>query len=571
MGLDGIQERLRGICLIYLLGACLNTAALAAASSNLICVVVLAALQFAVGETPLRAKDSSSPKPDTVVFTLDGVLVYLAHHDDLQRQRGVHGCESVFDVVQSTVLTFAEGAHNARDSHLRDFLRSQRDLVLQGTKWQTASASSNGRCIQQHSSVFWNSTSTELTSLLTFRDNLASFLSQTSSVQAHEAGTHLLSAVVRAIGYSNRCRSTIRRQLHSALLEFSDANVSWRPTGRFHVLLGCMEHAFWEGLRQHLWNRVLNNGDLRHYALSEGLTVQFVLGAPLCAQLTLRQRMRVANDLVDIPWVHPGVADCAEYHLAQALDHLELAGEKGRAAEAFQLATRSAAPIVHWQSVHEAGVMCNAFPFLFASTWWQFHDDISGIVKLLESHSKMLAAEARVLSDALPRQHAYVTINRDDIDGTPAWSSLDVNATRHTSPKTYNFVKRNRMLLESERHVPGIKWKAMWSVLEPGAQLNAHSGHRARINIQVCVLGCAGSMLSIGGFEVPYLFGKALAWQDSFRHSVVNRGREPRWNFHVTRAHPDVLRVWGDRKTLGWHGVQRLLETLGRKRQVARD
>lgn len=72
------------------------------------------------------------------------------------------------------------------------------------------------------------------------------------------------------------------------------------------------------------------------------------------------------------------------------------------------------------------------------------------------------------------------------------------------------------------------------------ACLLLHSGQAMRINVQLCVSGCEGSTLVLNGEETPFVRGKAIAWQDGWRHEIVNAGSEARYVFMFTLAHPEL-------------------------------
>jgi len=86
--------------------------------------------------------------------------------------------------------------------------------------------------------------------------------------------------------------------------------------------------------------------------------------------------------------------------------------------------------------------------------------------------------------------------------------------------------------------------KLAWSIVEPGTRFAGHSGQSRRINIQVCVHGCEGAELHIDGTVVQYERGRAIAWQDGWRHEVRNRGMQPRWVFIISIPHPEHQLAW---------------------------
>jgi len=104
-------------------------------------------------------------------------------------------------------------------------------------------------------------------------------------------------------------------------------------------------------------------------------------------------------------------------------------------------------------------------------------------------------------------------------------------------------VKTCRLLEEeygwnSKEDYSQSRWS--WSVVRPGGNMGGHTGQAMRLNVQICAQGCENAELHLNGQVVPYVRGKALAWQDGWRHEVWNHDAEKsRWVFMMTLPHPD--------------------------------
>lgn len=88
-----------------------------------------------------------------------------------------------------------------------------------------------------------------------------------------------------------------------------------------------------------------------------------------------------------------------------------------------------------------------------------------------------------------------------------------------------------------------ISIRAMFTVIKGRQPMGEHSGQAARINLQMCVSGCEGAELWLNGEVHKYVEGRAFAWQDGWRHEVVNRGAEERWVLMITLPHPALGEV----------------------------
>jgi len=224
--------------------------------------------------------------------------------------------------------------------------------------------------------------------------------------------------------------------------------------------------------------------------------------------------------------------------------------------------------IGYWQSFRN---FAYHIPRLAPWTWWHLHTKVSHVIDLLEANVETFAAEATgLLEHPELQQDAYPFSGSTD----RSWLALHFVLYGHwkedvcaLAPKTCSVFREPGLFADTEDvggcPSMGINERLMWTVVEPGGRLAAHSGESWRINIQMCVSGCEGAELHINGTVFPYLFGKAMAWQDSFRHTVVNHGDTPRWVMQVTVTHPDLRQAW-EEECGRWPAVRRRLGSLAR-------
>lgn len=380
----------------------------------------------------------------------------------------------------------------------------------------------------------------------------------------HDASS-LLQMTSEALGMSACCRTRVQHELKISLLALLSQSEQWRLMLGWRDIFGCLEWAWWgpgggvhhdwTGIRGKLMSAVLNSHSFWLYLPVEALSVQMAF-MPLC----------LYNSRLDGPCMVK-ICKCVDYVIMHAADHLAVAGEDARALEAFELA--QAAPgllpallsgsggvggVAQWDSFYN--MPATYLPEAAYWPWWQSHPHIAPVVEFLESNFNVIAAErANVEDDEELKRDIYPVTNLDKV-----WVGLNFLQNHGTwredkcklAPRTCEAVRQQGILRRGEHDLltsacsrvdDMILEKVMWTVVEPEARFAAHSGETFRINVQMCVHGCEQAELRVNGTVVPYVKGRALAWQDSFRHEVTNHGSEARWVFQITLAHPDYRRV----------------------------
>jgi hypothetical protein len=118
----------------------------------------------------------------------------------------------------------------------------------------------------------------------------------------------------------------------------------------------------------------------------------------------------------------------------------------------------------------------------------------------------------------------------DEVLGEPqgsdgSWrAGLLVSRGRPCGPVASSFPLTTAVL----SRVPGLR-SALWSVLDPGAELAAHEGPNAGVLRFHLGVDCGeSSALLVDGLEVPYRDGVAVLFDDTVRHSAWNHGDRPR-------------------------------------------
>lgn len=82
--------------------------------------------------------------------------------------------------------------------------------------------------------------------------------------------------------------------------------------------------------------------------------------------------------------------------------------------------------------------------------------------------------------------------------------------------------------LAALQQIPGL-WSALWSVLEPGAELHPHQGPNAGMLRYHLGVDCPpGAALEVDGTEVPYRDGRGILFDDTVEHAAWNRSDRPR-------------------------------------------
>mmetsp|Transcript_68729 Transcript_68729/g.201224 ORF Transcript_68729/g.201224 Transcript_68729/m.201224 type:complete len:625 (-) Transcript_68729:81-1955(-) len=417
------------------------------------------------------------------------------------------------------------------------------------------------------------------------RDDLA-LMGATAGAEPFEGSFGVLRLIAEALGLAECCRSALREWLRPALATLVEKeDVPWRFMDEWRELWGCMEWAFWgkdggdgwTGIKGKLWEAVLMSNHVLLYGVTEPLTVQLAF-MPLCAQPTLwhnRLRLEKFEHQNDWDW-------CVERALMNAGDHLLLAGRRARAEEmrTFVREFRSpasnggSARLLYWRTFHNMGA--SVFPRLTAWPWWQLHPGVARVVDFLEENFDLIASERhKVENHPELERDAYPFSGSSD----KSWRAL--HFVQHDkwledrcalAPQTCEAFRQQGFLAAgldacgSRRS--GVNERLMWSVVDPHAMIATHSGEAVRINIQMCVHGCDGAKLYLNGTTVPYHRGKVIAFQDSFRHTIVNRGDTPRWVFQITVTHPDLGRAWHE-ECGHWPSAHRRLGVL-RQASLAR-
>ena len=300
------------------------------------------------------------------------------------------------------------------------------------------------------------------------------------------------------------------------------------------------------GVRGRLWEIAMETMDYRVYGVFEAVTVQYAL-FPLCLHSTLAKMFAARHSTAHFKDPYE---NCFPTHMSYAVDHLILAGENGRALETYELAR--AHPLSSrlftesWVDFHYTPI--GGLQGLLAHPWWHRHPQVANIVSFLENELYP------VLREELPVLRADKRWTQSDL--YPATSRglrwLGVDYYSPCDPQGLHTCKLTprtcKMLIEQfgwsrARDFVDRKWS--WSIVAPGERMGGHSGQASRINIQLCAHGCEGSELILAGQRTPFHAGRALAWQDGWRHEVLNHGTEHRWVLIITIVHPDLQRGYG--------------------------
>jgi len=108
------------------------------------------------------------------------------------------------------------------------------------------------------------------------------------------------------------------------------------------------------------------------------------------------------------------------------------------------------------------------------------------------------------------------------------WTAL---VLRHNAGWVAANVDRFPVTVAALRSVPGLR-AALVSVLGPGAEITPHRGANngvVRVHLGLVVPGCPGACaLQTGPAWLPWVEGRAFAFDDTWEHRAVNRAAEPR-------------------------------------------
>lgn len=364
---------------------------------------------------------------------------------------------------------------------------------------------------------------------------------------AHEA----YSAASMALSFSSCCQKLVAREFSGRLTGLLTQDGPWELQGtRPDLFWACSEWPFWgpqrgicgSGLRGMLWETVLANKAYQLYNVFEPLTVQYVF-MPLCILETYTQAIEGAfyRDKFFDPY-----GACAPTQLAYAIDHLIVAGGEVRAHQVFDRASSFRVPgkgsLLKWTSIHATSI------YFMSGTaqwpWWQLHPSISPYIEFLENNVELLASERENSTQAAQYKSDFFPMTSRGLvwRGVDFWlggQGHDVEACQF-SPNTCDKLKA----LGWQPSDDIVTRKQSWSIVAPGSSMGGHSGQHQRINIQICIHGCEDSELHLNGEVVPYRRGKAIAWQDGWRHEVLNHGVEERWVFMITVPHPEFEDAW---------------------------
>lgn len=365
-----------------------------------------------------------------------------------------------------------------------------------------------------------------------------------------DAGDSLLSvhmALSELMGASGCCLDIVTKNMSGELDKFMDferpLELREDPTG----LWQCLEWSFWggnnlgspyeAGLRAGLWQISLKQEDYHTYSVFEMLTVQFAY-LPLCVHRTKVYTRKAALGLEDFG---NNYLNCAPTHLSYAIDHFIVAGASDRAQETWALMKSHHWQPIDWQSIHNTAI--GYLPGVAHWPWWQAHPAVRPYIDFLERNFDLIALERPAL-DLHPnlQKDAFPATSRDKSwHKIEFWQAPDgLTAECQWTPLTCDALSSLGWVDAGDI----VCRKLGWSIVEPGTRFAGHSGQSLRINVQVCVHGCEGAELHIDGQVVQYERGRAIAWQDGWRHEVRNRGTEPRWVFMITIPHPEYQLAW---------------------------
>ncbi|CAE8668296.1 unnamed protein product [Polarella glacialis] len=309
--------------------------------------------------------------------------------------------------------------------------------------------------------------------------------SQSMDVLLHATG--LYDQVSFALGYSKCCRSMVEDTFEATLRSLYESpepwlinSTSWR-TGMFWR---CSEWHFWgtlpgkirSGTRGTLWEAVLKHMDYRLYGIMEPLTVQFAI-MPRCVLRSLLHKWEAPFTYDRFFNVY---SNCVPTSLAYAMDHLILSGNMRRAEEVFEIARSfevRGSNLVDWTSLHMTGI--HFLPQVAQWPWWQAHPEIKPYVDFLEEHFELLADEWQ-LSEQAPQY-------QEDL-----------------------FPSTSRRLI----------WRGVDFWTSEAQHENAACALSPRICEALNALQWDGAELHINGTAVPFTRGKAIAWQDGWRHEA---------------------------------------------------
>lgn len=376
---------------------------------------------------------------------------------------------------------------------------------------------------------------------------LSNWLARASSQDASPELLRIHELLSEVLGHSECCweqaASMFGREMKELAAPGAPLKLRLDMSGTWH----CLEWWFWGGyyygspyepsLRGKFWQVALKSPGYSYYTVFELATVQFAF-LPLCEHRTKVFTRRAAADFNH--WFE-NYKNCAPTHLSYAIDHFIAGGSREKAHEAFALLRTNGWRPVAWENIHNTAI--GWLSGIAHWPWWQGHPAVEPYVKFLEDHVDIIASERMVMeSHPNMQKDAFPATSNDK-----SWHKLDFWGGGRFEKEPCELAPRTCAALAALGWTPEgelVDRKFAWNVVEPGRRLTGHSGQALRINVQVCVHGCEGAELHINGGVVQYERGRAIAWQDGWRHEVWNRGREPRWVFMITIPHPELELAW---------------------------
>lgn len=179
------------------------------------------------------------------------------------------------------------------------------------------------------------------------------------------------------------------------------------------------------------------------------------------------------------------------------------------------------------------------FPGLVAKPW---HDDVArDVVERVEAAHPVIEAELRSLLEGQGRsfRHYREGSERFTADGA-TWAAYylrlrgEMTEEAETCPKTAELV----------RSIPRAGDMAMFSALNPGAHIPAHTGPwNTRLTMHLGVLVPDGCRFRVATETRAWEQGKCLLFDDSFEHEAWNDGDTTRFVLLLDIWHPQLTDV----------------------------
>lgn len=241
-----------------------------------------------------------------------------------------------------------------------------------------------------------------------------------------------------------------------------------------------------------------------------------------------------------------------EHFLSQAINDLKQAGLWNVARKTYAQVMGMKAP-PRWHHFNEtAGIVWHS-PLVSLEDWTH-HRSLTLVSTVLRRARPILIQETRHLVDAGQwiMDDAYPTYQVNK-----TWQSLllydcwkggwQIDACTKV-PRSCAALQRNasqRPWLATEAHkslcvFPHIERVGIFAI-EPNSSVPLHGTHTASINVHMGLFGVEGARLVVGRKTMFWdSVGSILAFQDSFDHSVIHEGRQPRFVFIASVLHPQA-------------------------------